>query len=68
MDGYPGSVKVMAAMLTVGPTMAALGAVFFAGTQSPVNMKVRPDFCSLQIPIKRETLWVGQIPGRFSSL
>ena len=31
MDGYPNSVMVMAALLTVGPSLAAIGAVFFAG-------------------------------------
>ena len=30
-DGYPSSVMVMAGMLTIGPSLAAIGGGFFAG-------------------------------------
>ena len=31
MDGYPKNIMVMAAMLSIGPSLAIYGAVFFAG-------------------------------------
>lgn len=66
-DGYPDSVKVMAQFLTVGPALAALGAVFFAGDAIAGEYEGKTGFLLFTNPIKRETLWVGKyLAGLFA--
>jgi ABC-2 type transport system permease protein len=57
---YPSSVMVMAAILTVGPSLAALGAVFFAGDAIAGEFESRTGFILFTNPIKRLTLWTGK--------
>ncbi len=58
--GYPDNVKVMAALLTVGPSLAAIGAVFFAGDAIAGEYEGRTGFLLFTNPVKRITLWTGK--------
>ena len=60
MDGYPDSVMVMAAMLTVGPSLAAIGAVFFAGDAIAGEFESKTGFMLFTNPVRRITLWTGK--------
>jgi len=64
-DGYPESVKVMAGLLTVGASLAALGAVFFAGDAIAGEYEGKTGFLLFTNPVKRETLWVGKYLAGF---
>ncbi|OGO31326.1 MAG: hypothetical protein A2Z29_05380 [Chloroflexi bacterium RBG_16_56_11] len=64
-DGYPSSVMVMAAILTVGPSLAALGAVFFAGDAIAGEFEGRTGFILFTNPIKKITLWTGKYLASF---
>jgi ABC-2 type transport system permease protein len=65
MDGYPSNVNVMAAMLTAGAGMAALGAVFFAGDAIAGEYEAKTGFLLFTNPIKREVLWIGKYLAGF---
>ena len=58
--GYPSSVMIMAAMLTVGPSLAAIGAVFFAGDAIAGEFEGKTGFLLFVNPIKRVVLWAGK--------
>ncbi len=60
MDGYPDSMMVMAAMLTIGPSLAAIGAVFFAGDAIAGEFESKTGFMLFTNPVKRMTLWTGK--------
>lgn len=60
MDGYPNSVMVMAALLTVGSSMASLGAVFFAGDAIAGEFESKTGFILFTNPVRRITLVVGK--------
>lgn len=60
MDGYPDSVMVMAAMLTVGPGLAAIGAVFFAGDAIAGEFESKTGFILFTNPVRRITLVTGK--------
>ena len=59
-DGYPDSVMVMAAMLTVGPMMAGFGAIFFAGDAIAGEFESRTGFMLLTNPVQKKTIWFGK--------
>lgn len=59
-DGYPKSVLAMAAILTVGPSLAAIGAVFFAGDAIAGEFEGRTGFMLFTNPIRKITLWLGK--------
>ncbi len=59
-DGYPDNVLAMAAILTVGPSLAAIGAVFFAGDAIAGEFEGRTGFLLFINPIRKMTLWVGK--------
>ena len=63
--GYPENVTFMAQMLTVGPSLVALGAVFFAGDAIAGEYESKTGFLLFTNPIKRETLWVGKYLAGF---
>ena len=58
--GYPKNVMIMAAMLTVGPSLAAIGAVFFAGDAIAGEFESKTGFLLFTNPIKRVVLWTGK--------
>ncbi len=60
MDGYPDNVMVMAAMLTIGPSLATIGAVFFAGDAIAGEFEGRTGFILFTNPVRRLTLVMGK--------
>ena len=60
MDGYPKSVLIMAALLTVGPSLATIGAVFFASDAIAGEFESKTGFILFTNPVKRVTLWTGK--------
>lgn len=62
---YPGSVLAMAGLLTVGPSMAALGAVFFAGDAIAGEYESKTGFLLFTNPVKRDLLWIGKYLAGF---
>jgi ABC-2 type transport system permease protein len=58
--GFPDNVMIMAAILTVGPSLAALGAVFFAGDAIAGEFEGKTGFLLFTNPIKREVLFIGK--------
>ncbi len=59
-EGYPDSVMVMAAMLTVGPSLATLGAIFFAGDAIAGEFESKTGFILFTNPVRRTTLVIGK--------
>ena len=66
--GFPDNVKVMAALLTVGPSMAALGAVFFAGDAIAGEYEGKTGFLLFTNPVKRVILWSGKYLAGFIAI
>jgi ABC-2 type transport system permease protein len=66
--GFPDNVNIMAALLTVGPSMAALGAVFFAGDAIAGEYEGKTGFLLFTNPIKRELLWTGKYLAGFIAI
>ncbi len=64
-DGYPSSVMTMAGMLTIGPSLAAIGAVFFAGDAIAGEYESKTGFLLFINPIKRYLLWTGKYLASF---
>lgn len=60
MDGYPDNVTVMAALLTIGPTLATIGAVFFAGDAIAGEFESKTGLILFTNPVKRITLVAGK--------
>jgi ABC-type transport system involved in multi-copper enzyme maturation permease subunit len=60
MDGFPNNVLVMAAMLTVGPSLATIGAVFFAGDAIAGEFENKTGFILFTNPVRRTTLVIGK--------
>ncbi len=60
IGGYPSNIMTMATFLTVGPSMASLGAVFFAGDAIAGEYESKTGFILFTNPVKRTTLWVGK--------
>ncbi len=60
MDGYPDNVMLMAVMLTIGPGLAVLGAVFFAGDAIAGEFESKTGFMLFTNPVKRTTLIAGK--------
>jgi ABC-2 type transport system permease protein len=64
-NGYPKDVNVMAMLLTSGVSLAALGAVFFAGDAIAGEYEQKTGFLLFTNPVKRETLWAGKYIAGF---
>jgi ABC-2 type transport system permease protein len=60
MGKYPDNVMAMAAMLTVGPSLATIGAVFFAGDAIAGEFESKTGFILFTNPVKRTTLVTGK--------
>jgi ABC-2 type transport system permease protein len=58
--GYPDNVMVMAAMLTIGPSLAAIGAVFFAGDAIAGEFESKTGYILFTNPVRRTTLVIGK--------
>ena len=59
-DGYPRNVLAMAGILTVGPAMAAIGAIFFAGDAIAGEFESKTGFMLFTNPVRKITLWAGK--------
>jgi len=59
-DGYPDNVMVMAAMLTVGPSLAAIGAIFFAGDAIAGEFEGKTGYMLFTNPVSRTILVIGK--------
>ncbi len=59
-DGYPDNVVVMAAMLTIGPSLATFGAIFFAGDAIAGEFESKTGFILFTNPVGRMTLVIGK--------
>ncbi len=65
--GFPSDVKAMAALLTIGPSLAGIGAVFFAGDAIAGEYESKTGFLLFTNPVKRIVLWIGKyLAGLFS--
>jgi len=60
MGGFPDNVMVMAAMLTVGPSLATIGAVFFAGDAIAGEFESKTGYMLFTNPVRRITLVTGK--------
>jgi ABC-2 type transport system permease protein len=60
MDGYPDNIMVMAAMLTIGPSMATIGAIFFAGDAIAGEFESKTGYILFTNPVRRITLVAGK--------
>ena len=59
-DGYPNSVTVMAALLSVGPSLATLGAIFFAGDAIAGEFENKTGYILFTNPVRRGTMVIGK--------
>lgn len=59
-DGFPDNVMVMAALLSVGPSLAGIGAIFFAGDAIAGEFESKTGFILFTNPVKRSTLVIGK--------
>jgi ABC-2 type transport system permease protein len=64
-DSYPKDVMTMAALLTAGSSLAAIGAVFFAGDAIAGEFESKTGFLLFTNPIKRVVLWTGKYLAGF---
>jgi ABC-2 type transport system permease protein len=67
-DGFPDNVKVMAALLSIGPSMATLGAIFFAGDAIAGEFESKTGFILFTNPVKRTTLVIGKYIACYASV
>ena len=64
-SGYPNDALTMAALLTAGPSLAVIGAVFFAGDAIAGEYESKTGFLLFVNPVKRLTLWAGKYLAGF---
>jgi ABC-2 type transport system permease protein len=67
-DGYPDSVEVIASLLSVGPSLATLGAIFFAGDAIAGEFESKTGFILFTNPVKRSTLVIGKYIACYGSV
>lgn len=60
LDGYPDNIMVMSFLLVFGPSMATIGAVFFAGDAIAGEFEGKTGFILFTNPVKRITLITGK--------
>jgi len=60
MEGYPDNVMVMAALLSIGPSLATIGAIFFAGDAIAGEFESKTGFILFTNPVRRITLVIGK--------
>ena len=60
VGGYPDNVMLMAVILTIGASLAALGSVFFAGDAIAGEFESKTGFILFTNPIRKITLWTGK--------
>jgi ABC-2 type transport system permease protein len=60
MGDFPDNVMVMAALLTIGPSLATIGAVFFAGDAIAGEFESKTGYILFTNPVRRITLVTGK--------
>lgn len=60
LGGYPDDVMRTAAMLSIGPSLATLGAVFFAGDAIAGEFERKTGYILFPNPVRRSTLVIGK--------
>ena len=68
MDGYPDNIMVMAAMLTIGPGLATIGAVFFAGDAIAGEFETKTGYILFTNPVRRITLVIGKYLASYAAV
>jgi len=68
MEGYPDNVMVMATMLSIGPSLATIGAVFFAGDAIAGEFESKTGFILFTNPVKRATLVMGKYLAGYAAV
>lgn len=64
-QGYPKDALSMAALLSAGPSLAVIGAVFFAGDAIAGEYESKTGFLLFTNPVKRLILWTGKYLAGF---
>jgi len=59
-EGYPDDIMRMAALLSIGPSFATIGAVFFAGDAIAGEFERKTGYILFPNPVKRNTIVVGK--------
>ncbi len=59
-EGFPDNMMVMAALLSIGPGLATIGAVFFAGDAIAGEFENKTGYILFPNPVKRSTLVLGK--------
>jgi ABC-2 type transport system permease protein len=67
-DGFPDNIMVMAALLSIGPSMATLGAIFFAGDAIAGEFEGKTGFILFTNPVRRTTLVIGKYIACYASV
>jgi ABC-type transport system involved in multi-copper enzyme maturation permease subunit len=67
-DGFPDNVLVMAALLTIGPSLATFGAIFFAGDAIAGEFENKTGFVLFTNPVGRATLVIGKYLSCFAAV
>jgi ABC-2 type transport system permease protein len=67
-DGFPNNIMVMAALLSIGPSMATLGAIFFAGDAIAGEFENKTGFILFTNPVRRTTLIIGKYIACYASV
>jgi ABC-2 type transport system permease protein len=67
-DGFPDNIMVMAALLSVGPSLATLGAIFFAGDAIAGEFESKTGYILFTNPVKRTTLVIGKFLACYASV
>lgn len=68
MDGYPDNALLMATVMTIGSSLATIGAVFFAGDAIAGEFESKTGFMLFTNPVKRTTLVFGKYLAAFMAV
>ena len=59
-EDFPDNMMVMAALLSIGPSLATIGAVFFAGDSIAGEFETKTGYILFTNPVRRITLVIGK--------
>lgn len=67
-DGFPDNVMVMAALLSIGPSLATIGAVFFAGDAIAGEFESKTGYILFTNPVRKMTLVTGKYLAGYAAV
>jgi ABC-2 type transport system permease protein len=67
-EGYPDNVMRTAAMLSIGPSLATLGAVFFAGDAIAGEFERKTGYILFPNPVRRTTIVMGKFVACYAAV